>query len=341
MKKRWIAGLCAALLFLSAQAALADSTYGYAVIDGRNSTKVHMREEPSSDSDSMGLFYTGTEVSLKSDPDARWVYVRIGVEHGYVRSTYLRRGEGREELPKRFKDGVIDATNYARFRRGPSTEYQQLGTIPDGAAVTVMGETDNHWYYIEYKGEDGYVSANLVDLTGSSGQSGSSAPSVPSASQTAPQPVRDLPIGVPGGWTHTSGAGAWSTELRLEESDASFYGYFSDADANVVYESSFSGRFTDLYRADAYTYTMTVSDFAIDGTPGEVVLSNGVYYVTQSPAGIAQGDPFVLYLPGTPVSRLSQEELSWLPYTPGDTLSSYYLCNRSTGRGFVPGSDFK
>ena len=48
------------------------------------------------------------------------------------------------------------------MRYGPSTEYQFARNVNDGEELTIMGETENHWYLVEYKGERGYISANLV-----------------------------------------------------------------------------------------------------------------------------------------------------------------------------------
>lgn len=47
------------------------------------------------------------------------------------------------------------------IRRFPSITSQVIGTIPDGAAVTVYGKTGN-WYVVGYNGIVGYASAEFV-----------------------------------------------------------------------------------------------------------------------------------------------------------------------------------
>jgi len=163
MKKRWTA-LILTLLCLLACGAAADD-YGKAVVDAP-SGKLHLREEASSKSESMGLYFTGTQVTLKSDPDEEWVEVKIGRERGYMYGEYLKTGSRADRVTPRFQAGTVQATNYARLRKGPSTEYQFICKLPDGADVTVMGETDEHWYYVKYGSEKGFVAKNLVYTRG-------------------------------------------------------------------------------------------------------------------------------------------------------------------------------
>ena len=169
--KKIMATLICMLLCLAGCCALADD-YGEAVVDAP-SGKLHLREEPTSDSDSMGLYFTGTQVTCKSDPDGDWVEVKIGRERGYMKGKYLKTGSRADKVSPRFQQGRIDATNYARLRKGPSTEYQFICKMNDGDQVTVMGETDEHWYYVKYGREMGFVSSGLVRLGGSSSQSSS------------------------------------------------------------------------------------------------------------------------------------------------------------------------
>lgn len=163
--KKGMAIVLAVLLCLLACCALADD-YGKAVIDGGNGYKVHLRDEPSARSESIGLYFTGTKVTLLSEPDEEWVWVRIGRESGYVRGCYIKCGEKADHVTPRFWQGTVNATRYARMRYGPSTEYQFLRNVSDGERVTIMGETEENWYYVEYKGNKGFISANLIRTSG-------------------------------------------------------------------------------------------------------------------------------------------------------------------------------
>ena len=94
--KKLFAAAAALLACLLAASALAAS-YGYAVIDGKSATKVHLREEPSSKAASLGLFFTGTEVEIRSDPYGEWIKVRIEGASGYIHSAYLSQGSAKED----------------------------------------------------------------------------------------------------------------------------------------------------------------------------------------------------------------------------------------------------
>ena len=145
--------------------ALADSKHGYAIIDAP-SGKLHLRETPSSDSRSLGLFFTGTQVSLKSGVKDGWVHVQIGYIYGYMNARYLKTGAAGDKVKSQFWSGTVKATNYARMRYGPSTEYQFACNVKEGQNVTIMGETKENWYYVRYKGEEGFISGNLIYTRG-------------------------------------------------------------------------------------------------------------------------------------------------------------------------------
>ena len=344
MKKIRILLLFAVLLCAGAASCAADD-FGTAVVNGRNSSKVHLREEATSDSESKGLFFTGTEVEMRSEPDEKWVKVRMGGLSGYMSSAYLTTGSRRDQVGKRFQRGTVKAANYAYFRNGPSKEHMVIDRIDAGESVTIMGETSEGWYYIEHNGDRGYISGNLVRITGSDITPGSSDIAYdPDDSSAAVQPsfssASSLPRSLPVRWTHMSGAGAWSTEMNLDQ-NGFFYGYFHDSEADRVYESDFSGHFSNIRRRDAYSYTMTLTGFHVFGTPGEAQARYGVLYITQEPAGLQKGDTFVLYTPGTPLNMISQEERSWLHDQSGTTLRTYLLSNQNSGRGFIPGATFQ
>lgn len=182
MRKIW-ALLLALVLSLCTGCVLADD-YGDAVIDAGNSTRVHLRAGPTTKSDSMGLFFTGTQVECRSDPDEEWVEVKIGRLRGYMMSKYLKRGKAADRVTPRFQQGTVTATNWGRLRKGPSTEYQFICKVNNGASVTVMGETAEHWYYVKTGKEIGFISSGLVRLEGQSQTSKPSVTSVPASSGT-------------------------------------------------------------------------------------------------------------------------------------------------------------
>lgn len=145
-----------------------------------------------------------------------------------------------------------------------------------------------------------------------------------------------------------SGAGAWGTTLTLN-ADGTFEGHYSDADMGdnstnypngTVYFCDFTGRFSAMTKISEYAYSMRIEELTYDRDIGREQRVDGLRYITADPYGIAGGEEFILYLPGTPVDELSEEFLSWWPdayeWRQGelDALTGYGLYNVSTGQGF-------
>ena len=63
-------------------------------------------------------------------------------------------------------EDLADTTMYAKqtvnVRKGPSADYEQLGSLSSGQEVTVTGIADSGWYRIKYNDEDGYCSNNYL-----------------------------------------------------------------------------------------------------------------------------------------------------------------------------------
>jgi len=160
--------LALVLMVLVGSCALADD-YGNGVIDAPSGW-THMHEEASSASDSMGHFLNGTRVMVRSEAENGWIKIKIGRESGYIKAKYLKTGTAAERVEPEFWTGTVRATNYARMRYGPSTEYQFACNVYDGENVTIMGKTDENWYYVRYKDEEGFISENLVYTRGVFGE---------------------------------------------------------------------------------------------------------------------------------------------------------------------------
>ena len=63
-------------------------------------------------------------------------------------------------------EDLAEATMYAKqtvnVRKGPSADYEQLGSLSSGQEVTVTGIADTGWYRINYNDETGYCSNNYL-----------------------------------------------------------------------------------------------------------------------------------------------------------------------------------
>jgi len=159
MKKRlfWLILLASVLL---CSAAAAKTVY----IDGRTANRVHLRNAPSQGSESMGLFYTGTEADLDgSTLQDDWVRVRIGAMNGYMMNDYLR-----EDRPSEYMlPGARVQSDTLNLRSGPSKDNGVDWVLEEWDRLYILGQCSNEWYYVKTQnGLIGYVMPEYVHLTG-------------------------------------------------------------------------------------------------------------------------------------------------------------------------------
>ena len=131
------------------------------------------------------------------------------------------------------------------------------------------------------------------------------------------------------------------------ESDRSFAGeksrmyYTSFGPVLSVKElSDFKGEFSELSQADNYTYTTGILRFDYQMEPGSTQTVGNTRYDFVEAKHLGKNDGFMVYKPGTPLSRLPQECVTWLiwrTYVEYDdvTLRDYVLYDTVTRSVFM------
>lgn len=118
----------------------------------------------------------------------------------------------------------------------------------------------------------------------------------------------------------SSGAGAWSEGFTIEK-NGYFTGSFHDSDMGVTgegypdgtrYSSSYSGHFTGLVKIDDTTYEMKLKDISYRDEAGTEELADNVRYIYTESYCLGGTDTFRVYLPGTPLHKLSEEIQIWV-----------------------------
>lgn len=118
----------------------------------------------------------------------------------------------------------------------------------------------------------------------------------------------------------SSGAGGWSEEFTIEK-DGYFTGNFHDSDMGdtgegypdgTFYSSSYSGHFTDLNKINDFTYQMKLADVSYKETADTEEIKDNTRYIYTESYCLGGTDTFTIYLPGTPIGKLSEEIYSWL-----------------------------
>ena len=146
-------------------------------------------------------------------------------------------------------------------------------------------------------------------------------------------------------WSFSSGAGGWSTDLRIQP-DGTFTGEYHDSEMGeaaetypegTVYFCSFSGKLAPAEQVDEYTWKVRVEKLEKD--PGEEAIDGGIRFVPSDVYGLSEGDEMMLYAPGKPVNGLSEEMQMWAHVTDQETppteLETWFLCSEKNSSGFV------
>ena len=145
-------------------------------------------------------------------------------------------------------------------------------------------------------------------------------------------------------WSFCSGAGAWSTDMRIQ-ADGSFTGEYHDSEMGdmkdeypngTVYFCNFSGQMSFVEKKDD-CWILKVEKLV--RKPAEESIAEGFRYVPGEACGLAEGDEMKLYAPGTPVSVLSEEMQLWAHVMDKETrpseLEFWFLMSEKNDSGFV------
>lgn len=151
------------LILLYSCALAEQSTVEFAVIDGKTSDRVHLRAEPSMDSKSLGLYFSGTEIACVSEITSEWIRVVIGSQEGYVKSEYTRFNEKQGIVESYLPIGIVKTGINANIYSEPSERSSLIGNLCQGDTVMILGETSSHWYYVMNHDHAGYIHSDSLE----------------------------------------------------------------------------------------------------------------------------------------------------------------------------------
>ena len=148
-------------------------------------------------------------------------------------------------------------------------------------------------------------------------------------------------------WSFSSGAGAWSTDLRIA-ADGSFSGAFHDSEMGeaaeeypdgTIYYCAFSGQLSLAGQADDGAWRVHIDSLTPDEPEGQESIDEGVRFVSTKPYGLSESDDMLLYRPGTPLDVLTEDMLIWthaydLEDMP-EALESWFMYSEANDSGFV------
>ena len=148
-------------------------------------------------------------------------------------------------------------------------------------------------------------------------------------------------------WEFCSGAGAWSTDMKINE-DGTFTGDYHDSDMGdagddypngTVYCCSFSGTLSILQQVDEHSWMVRVDSLTLNEEPGQETIEDGFRYITAEAYGLTEGDEMRLYLPGTPVEEFTDEMQMWAHLFDVEEMpvemDNWFLWSEANETGFV------
>lgn len=141
--------------------------------DGREETDLVManvqvamnvRAEADEGSDKVGLLYKDCGGRILERKDG-WTRLRSGDLVGWASDEYLLFGEDAESLANDVGNLIVQIeTDTLCVRGNPDEEAEAVGFIPRDEELEIIEVLDDKWISVDYEGEEGYVSAEYVDI---------------------------------------------------------------------------------------------------------------------------------------------------------------------------------
>ena len=133
-------------------------------------TDLSIRTGPSTNYQLLGGMPQGAKCTVYPDKTSNgWYYVEYNGICGYASGNQINlNSNSSEKQTTNTRVGVVNIPSSwtdLSIRTGPSTNYQLLGGMPQGARCIVYPDkASNGWYYVEYNGVKGYAAGNRINL---------------------------------------------------------------------------------------------------------------------------------------------------------------------------------
>lgn len=140
---------------------------------------LNLRTGPSTSTAIVTVMPYGATVSIDGAAESNFYPVSYGQYSGYASADYLSIGGGSSGNDTGGATGtayVVDGS--LNLRSGPGLSYAVLAVMPDGAAVTLTGESGNGFLGVVYNGTSGFAFADYLSTSGG-GSAPAPAPETP------------------------------------------------------------------------------------------------------------------------------------------------------------------
>lgn len=129
-------------------------------------TDLSIRTGPSTNYQIVGGMPQGAKCTVYPNKTSNgWYYVNYNGIWGYASGKQINLNSSEASNTRIGVVNIPSSWTDLSIRTGPSTGYQIVGGMPNGARCTVYPDkASNGWYYVEYNGVSGYAAGNRINL---------------------------------------------------------------------------------------------------------------------------------------------------------------------------------
>ncbi|MBD5423513.1 MAG: hypothetical protein HDR44_00065 [Allobaculum sp.] len=136
---------------------------------------------------------------------------------------------------------------------------------------------------------------------------------IPSQPDITPNTPTSENIDLKGYYVHSSGVGAWGTELTIDDNNH-FIGKYEDSNIKEVFFCQYSGDIVDIQKVGDKKYIGRIANLQRE-LPSQAWLASfpsDVKVEEVDNPSFKNGDQVMIYLAGYPVNQVSEAEYSWM-----------------------------
>ncbi|MCD7831873.1 MAG: SH3 domain-containing protein [Firmicutes bacterium] len=128
---------------------------------------VNARMSYSTSSDIYFIIYKGDSVTVTGETSNGWYQILYGIYTAYIRQDLLTADANASAVVTTTYDTPVTmyTSESVNVRSGPTTSSSIYEMYSAGVEVTVVGETDNGWYVIEYGDGTAYINDDYLSET--------------------------------------------------------------------------------------------------------------------------------------------------------------------------------
>ena len=132
-------------------------------------TDLSIRSGPSTNYQIVGSMPQGAKCTVYPNKTSNgWYYLNYNGVWGYASGKQINIKTNTNTQSANTRVGIVNIPSSwtdLSIRTGPSTDYQIVGGMPNGAKCTVYPDKkSNGWHYVEYNGIKGYAAGNRISL---------------------------------------------------------------------------------------------------------------------------------------------------------------------------------